>query len=216
MGRLATALILGEIITSILGTIFFMVGFGNPNRIRNPHGRIMAWHLWLFSAFTGLVLASLLLGFGVRPPLWVYVLVFGAMDGVVWWRFALLLKYSPPSPRESSTTPRKVRASMGSIDRINKAVVAGVYAAVGVMLTIVLAAQRAPRSWEWLYILGFGAAALLHTYATPNSDPLPPLPVPPTTVLVESAQRYPRMASPAHSAGDVTQVQPRVPGAPVE
>jgi len=109
---------------------------------------------------------------------------------------------------------------MGSIDRINKAVVAGVYAAIGVMLTIVLAGQRAPRSWEWLYLIGFGAAAFLHTYATPNSsDPLPPLPVPPTTtVLVESAQRYPRPAAgPAHSAANtITQVQPRVPEAPVE
>lgn len=88
---------------------------------------------------------------------------------------------------------------MGSIDRINKAVVAGVYAAVGIMLTIVLAGQRPPRSWEWLYILGFGAAALLHTYATPNGDPLPPLPSPPPFM-------------PAHSAvGDaVTQIQPVV------
>jgi len=101
--RLVTALILGEIVTSVLGIAFFLAGFGNPNRVKDHRDRVMAWHLWLFSLFTGVeMLSLLLLGFNVKLPLPVYALVFGAMDSVIWWRFALLLQYSPPpAPPES-------------------------------------------------------------------------------------------------------------------
>lgn len=78
-----------ELAVSALGTFVFLVLYGNPNR--HPD-KVMAWHVYLFTAATGLEAAALLLlAVGVALPAWLFLIIFAGIDAVVVWRLVLFL-----------------------------------------------------------------------------------------------------------------------------
>jgi hypothetical protein len=91
------AFLLGELAVAALATLVFLVLYGNPNR-RVDRG--MAWHVFAFSATTGLQAAGLLLvGLGVKVPLWALALLLGGVAGTAVWRLVLLIQLHRDGPR---------------------------------------------------------------------------------------------------------------------
>jgi hypothetical protein len=83
-----TFLILTEVGLGALGAAVFIViyGIGSPWRT-TPMGR----HIMAFMLATAVEFVSLLfIGLGVPVPLWVFALVFAALDAVVFQRLWLL------------------------------------------------------------------------------------------------------------------------------
>jgi hypothetical protein len=79
-----------ELGTSLVAAVLFIAAFGDPRR---AYDKTIAWHLWSFSTVVALADATLLaLLSGVKLPVWVYPLVYGAQAGVVVQRAYLALK----------------------------------------------------------------------------------------------------------------------------
>lgn len=85
-----TGLIVVELAAAVLGTVIFLLGFGRPWKARDTG---MAWHIASFTAATGVeMLSLLLLALHVPIPVWTFAVIFAAVDLVIGWRLALLLK----------------------------------------------------------------------------------------------------------------------------
>jgi len=92
-----TNILLGELFATASATFVFLILYGNPNRRAD---RAMGWHVFSFSAATGLEATGLLLvGLGVLVPTWVLALLLGAVAGMAIWRLLLLIQLHRDGPR---------------------------------------------------------------------------------------------------------------------
>jgi hypothetical protein len=131
----------------------FVLLFGDP---RWHQDRLMAWHLTVFTAATGLeALALYAASRGVVLPTWVYPPISGLVSFAAAWRLSLYLR---GAMKQLSLT-RKVAAALAGLQII----------VAGSALTDVLGAKWA----AFASLLVAGAQAALATYQRPAAEQVP-------------------------------------------
>lgn len=85
-----TAIIVAIFVATIVGTVAFLAV---EPPWRRHQDRVIAWHVWSFSAAYGVeTLSLLLLALGVRISPWIFVAIFAGSATVVYWRLLLAVR----------------------------------------------------------------------------------------------------------------------------
>lgn len=90
--------IIVEWILTVVPGVLFVLRFGWPGRHQDV---AMAWHVQSWTVVAVLETLGLLgLAFGIKLPMWVYAVIYGAGTGLVWWRLWLLIRTERKQRRE--------------------------------------------------------------------------------------------------------------------
>lgn len=82
-----------EHLVIVVGCVVTVIRLGPP--VRHPD-KTIAWLVWMW-AFTGAADSLAWISIALRwpIPLWLYLLVFAALAGAVWWRTLLIRRPHP-------------------------------------------------------------------------------------------------------------------------